>query len=399
MTLARRMSRIKPSAIRELLKVAERPDVLSFAGGLPAPEAFPAGAIARSYAAALAEDPGGALQYGSTEGYGPLRSWVVERMGQKGLALRVEQVLITAGSQQGIDLAARTLLDPGDLVVVESPSYLAALQAFQAQEASFAVVGTDEHGMKVDELERLLRQKRPKLIYLVPTFQNPRGTTLSLERRHALARLAMRFDVPILEDDPYAELRYSGEALPPIAALEPRAKVIYLSSFSKTLAPGLRVAWACGPEDLIRAMTVSKQSADLHTGTLAQRALVKLLEFFDYDGHIQSIRGLYRDRRDAMLASLESELPGATLTVPDGGLFIWARLPDGLDATALLDEAVREKVAFVPGAPFFPRDPDRSTMRLNFSNRPPELIRLGMARLGAVVARRLGTQVPRVATA
>ena len=387
MQLARRMSRLKPSAIREILKVAERPEVLSFAGGLPAPEAFPIEAIARAHAEALQHDGALALQYGPTEGYGPLRAWVAARLCSKGMAVRPEQVLITAGSQQGIDLAARILLEPGDTVVVESPSYLAALQTFDAQEAAFAVVGSDENGMRVDELELLLRRERPKLIYLVPTFQNPRGTTLSLERRQKLAQLATDHGVPVLEDDPYGELRYSGTELPPLLALEPRAPVIYLGTFSKTLAPGLRIGWAVSDEATVRALTVAKQAADLHTGTLSQRALGRMLSTFDYDGHIAGLRTLYGARRDAMLLELPRCLPpGSTWTRPDGGLFLWARLPGGLDAEALLADAVREKVAFVPGAPFYPRDPDRSSLRLNFSNRPPQLIAEGMRRLGACIA-------------
>jgi len=384
---ARRMSRIQPSAIREILKVTERPEVLSFAGGLPAPEAFPVEELARAHAEVLANEGASALQYATTEGFLPLRTWIAGRMAQRGMQVEHEHVLVTAGSQQGIDLTAKALLDPGDTVVVENPSYLAALQAFQAYEARFAVVGSDDHGMRVDELERLLRRMRPKLIYLVPTFQNPRGTTLSLERRVRVAQLAAEHGVPVLEDDPYNELRYSGDPLPAVAALDDRAPVIHLGSFSKTLAPGLRLGWAVASEEMIRAMTLAKQSADLHTGALAQRAVARLLASFDYDAHLRRIRALYAERCRVMIESLERNLPpGSEWTHPQGGLFVWASLPAGIDCGDLLVLAARANVAFVPGAPFFARDPQHNTMRLNFSNRSPELICEGMSRLGRLLS-------------
>ena len=391
LNLSRRMSLIKSSAIRELLKITERPDVLSFAGGLPAPEAFPVEAIARAHADVLAREGSAALQYSTTEGFAPLRAWIAARMETRGIRAAAANVLVTAGSQQGIDLVARVLLDPGDVVAVENPSYLAALQAFSSYEAELAVVGSDESGMRVDELEVLLRSRRVKLIYLVPTFQNPRGTTLSLERREKLAKLAHDHGVVVLEDDPYGDLRYGGKALPAIAAMEP--SVIHLSSFSKTLAPGFRLGWAVASEPMIRALTVAKQAADLHSGTLSQRAVSRLLETFDYDAHVAKVCALYGERLSVMLAALAQSFPaGSTWTRPEGGLFVWVRLPDGLDAQELLEEAMREKVAFVPGAPFYAADPVRSTLRLNFSNRPPELIADGMARLGACAVRRLTSQ-------
>src|SRR5207237_5674566 len=261
--LARRMSCVQAAAIREILKVTERPDVLSFAGGLPAPEAFPAGALARAHADVLANDAAAALQYGPTEGFGPLRAWVAERMMRRGLPAVPGQVLITAGSQQGIDLVGKALIDPGDTVVVEAPSYLAALQSFSTYEARFETVASDDEGMQVDALERVLRRKRAKLVYLVPTFQNPRGTTLSLERRARLARLSAECGVTVLEDDPYGELRYRGAALPPVAGIERDAPVIHLGSFSKTLAPGLRLGYAVADARTIRALTIAKQAADL----------------------------------------------------------------------------------------------------------------------------------------
>ncbi|MFN2546011.1 MAG: PLP-dependent aminotransferase family protein [Myxococcales bacterium] len=388
--LARRMSRVHTSPIREMLKVTERPDVLSFAGGLPAPEMFPVEAMARAHADVLAKEGASALQYGATEGFGPLRAWVAERMTQRGLACDPEQVLITAGSQQGIDLVGKALIDPGDVVVVEEPSYLAALQSFSIYDARFAVVGTDEEGMRVDQLEELLRQTRARFIYLVPNFQNPRGTTLTLARRLALVRLARDHRVAILEDDPYGELRYSGVALPPLAGLDRHAPVIHLGSFSKTLAPGLRLGYAIADEETVKALVIAKQAADLHTGVLSQRAVARMLETYDYERHLRELRGVYGERCAAMLASIERSFPkGTRYTRPDGGLFVWAELPTGIDAAQLLDDAMREKVAFVPGAPFYPHEPRRNTLRLNFSNRPPELIAKGMSIVGACAERRL----------
>ncbi len=388
--LARRMAKVQASVIREILKVTERPDVLSFAGGLPAPEAFPVEALARAHAEVLARDPAAALQYGSTEGYGPLRAWIAERMTRRGLPAVAEQVLVTAGSQQGIDLVGKTFVDPGDLVLVEAPSYLAALQTFSTYEARFEAVETDEEGMRVDALERRLREKRARLIYVVPNFQNPRGTTLGLSRRIRIAELAAEHGVTVLEDDPYAELRYRGEALPPIAGLVPQAHVIHLGTFSKTLAPGLRLGYVVADTRTLHALVIAKQAVDLHTGTLSQRAAARLLETFDYEAHLRFLRGLYAERLDAMLASIEHCFPpGTGWTRPEGGMFVWMQLPAGLDAQELLADAMRERVAFVPGAPFYPAEPRRDTLRLNFSNRPPALIAEGMARLGACVKARL----------
>ena len=388
--LARRMARVQASAIREILKVTERPDVLSFAGGLPAPEAFPVAALAKAHAEVLADDAASALQYGPTEGHGPLRAWVAERMTRRGLPAEPGQVLITAGSQQGIDLVGKALIDPGDLILVEAPSYLAALQTFSTYEARFLAVETDDEGMRVDALERSLRERRAKLIYVVPNFQNPRGTTLGLSRRMRIAQLAAEHGVTVLEDDPYAELRYRGEALPPIAGLEPSAPVIHLGTFSKTLAPGLRLGYLVADARTLGALVIAKQAADLHSGSLAQRAVARLLSTFDYDAHLRRLRRLYCERLEAMLASIEHCFPaGTTWTRPEGGMFVWVQLPGGLDAEDLLADAMRERVAFVPGAPFYPADPRRDTLRLNFSNRPPLLIAEGMARLGGCLRERL----------
>lgn len=384
--LARRMARIEASAIREILKVAERPDILSFAGGLPAPELFPIEALAEAHARVLAVDGAAALQYAATEGYGPLRDWIAARLRAIGIDADADRTLITTGSQQGIDLAARVLLDPGDRVAVENPSYLAALQAFGLAEACPVPIESDDDGLRVDDLARVHAAAPIRLIYIVPNFQNPRGTTLSLERRAALAAFAADHDVPILEDDPYRELRYDGAPMRPLAAFD-RAPVIHLGTFSKTLAPGLRVGWATGPAELVRAMTVAKQASDLHSSGLSQRAVAALFERFDYDDHLATLRRVYGGRRTAMLTALERHMPpGTRWTRPEGGMFTWLQLPGGLRAADLFDAALAAQVAFVPGGPFYAADARHDTLRLNFSNRPPEHIDDGIARLGRVVA-------------
>ncbi|RKG56305.1 PLP-dependent aminotransferase family protein [Corallococcus sp. AB011P] len=385
--LSQRMSRMKTSAVREILKIAERPDILSFAGGLPAPELFPVDVIAKAFEETFAREGRPALQYSTTEGFAPLREWIAGHLTRKGQHVHADQVLITSGSQQGLDLVGKILLDPGDLMVVEDPSYLAALQTFGGYEVEFATVRSDDAGMDTDDLAALLKKRVPKLLYVIPNFQNPKGTTLSLERRKALVRLAQEHRFVILEDDPYGELRFKGVHLPSLASLDDQGVVLSLSTFSKTLAPGLRLGWVTGPRPLLKSLTIAKQATDLHTATLAQRATARLLETFDYAGHIQALMPVYAERANAMLSALETHMPqGTKWTRPDGGMFLWVELPQGLDAATLLPRAVEQKVAFVPGAPFFANDQKPQFMRLNYSNRPPDLIAEGMRRLGSVIA-------------
>ncbi|MCI0569757.1 MAG: PLP-dependent aminotransferase family protein [Myxococcaceae bacterium] len=385
--LASRMSRMTTSAVREILKVAERPDVLSFAGGLPAPELFPVEAVARAHAEVLATDGAAALQYSVTEGYGPLREWISRLMERRGLRAPAGSILVTNGSQQGLDLVGKVLLNPGDVVAVENPSYLAALQVLGGYEVQLEPLASDDEGLDVEELEALLKSgRRPKLVYVVPNFGNPKGTRLSLTRRRRLVELAQAYRVPILEDDPYGELLFSGEPLPPLAALDELGVVITLSTFSKTLAPGLRVGWMVAPPSLLKGLTIAKQAADLHTGTLVQRATARLLEDFDYAGHVERIRSAYGERCHTMHEALREFMPeGTRWTRPDGGMFLWVELPEGFSARALFKEALAERVAFVPGDAFFVREPQDRFLRLNFSNRTPAFIREGMERLGRVV--------------
>jgi 2-aminoadipate transaminase len=387
------MSRMKASEVREILKVTEQPEVLSFAGGLPAPELFPVEALAEAHARVFAESGGQAMQYSTSEGFGPLRAWIAGRLRSQGVAATPERILITHGSQQGIDLVCKVLLDPGDEVVVENPSYLAALQVFGGYQATLVPVGSDNDGMDVDQLASVLRARRPKLVYLTPTFQNPRGTTLSLERRQRLVRLAHDHGVPVLEDDPYGELRYRGERLPSLAALAGQdGGAIYVSTFSKTLSPGIRLGWILASEEAIPALTIAKQAADLHTNTLLQRAVVRMLGTFDYEGHIGKIRLAYGQRCQAMLDALEREMPGdVRWTRPEGGLFVWCRLPTGIRGDVLLRAALKQKVAFVPGAAFYAAEPEHEYIRLNFSNRPPDLIAEGIARVARALAGERGT--------
>ena len=387
--LALRMSRMGASAVREILKVTERPEIDSFAGGLPAPEAFPVEALSRAVAEVFESEAGAALQYSTTEGYRPLREWIAARMRVRGVHASSDRVLITSGSQQGIDLVARILLDPGDAVVVENPCYLAALQTFSGAQARLVPVGSDEEGMRVDQVERAVKREAPKLIYVVSDFHNPKGTSLSMARREQLLAIARRYHVPILEDDPYGELRYRGTPLPTLASMDDDGLVIYLSTFSKTISPGVRIGWVVAPEELISSLVVAKQSIDLHTGTLMQHAVSRMLASFDYPSHLGRLRSLYGARCEAMLQALETYFPPtARWTHPEGGLFVWAELPRSVNGEELLREAIAERVAFVPGGPFFAHRPKENFIRLNFSNRPPEVIHAGIERLGGVLKAR-----------
>jgi 2-aminoadipate transaminase len=383
--LAHRMADMPPSAVREILKVAERPDILSFAGGLPAPELFPVDEIAAAHAEVLLQNGRSALQYSTTEGFGPLREWIAAHLRHRGIAARADELLITSGSQQGIDLVARVFLDPGDVVLVESPTYLAAIQAFAAYQVRLIAVPSDDDGMQVDRLPALIAAHQPKLIYLVPSFQNPKGTTLPPARRAALVEIAAQHQVAILEDDPYGELSFAGPPPRPVAAGSP-GNVLYLGTFSKTLAPGLRIGWLWGDARIVRKATIAKQAADLHTATLAQRATSALLARFDYEGHVARIRDVYRERCQTMLGALAAHTPaGCRWIEPTGGMFVWLQLPEGIDADALLTAAIERRVAFVPGSAFFVDQVRRDFVRLNFSNQPPPSIVEGMRRFGEVI--------------
>jgi 2-aminoadipate transaminase len=390
---AERMSRMPVSAIREILKVTEQPEIISFAGGLPAPELFPVAAIAQAHAEVFAEEGPAALQYSTTEGCHSLREWIARRMQQRGINATADNVLITTGSQQGIDLVGKVFLDPGDAVVVENPCYLAALQSFSGQEASFISIDSDDEGMRVDQLENVLMTSRPKLIYIVSEFSNPKGTTLPLERRQKLIELSARHRVPILEDNPYSELRYAGERLEPIAAMDAmdmNGLVIHISTFSKTLSPGMRLGWLIAPEEIFQMVVTAKQAADLHTSTIEQLAAAQLLKTFDFDGHVRHLCSIYGERCQTMLSAMDRYFPAeARWTRPEGGLFLWVELPERISAEILFQEALGERVAFVPGTSFFACHAKLNFMRLNFSNQQPEMIEEGIKRIAGVLKRSL----------
>jgi 2-aminoadipate transaminase len=393
---ASRVAGMKPSAIRELLKLTQRPEIISFAGGMPAPELFPRERFKEATDRVLEQRGEIALQYSTTEGWPELRQMISRHVSRYGISVEADDVLITTGSQQALDLVGKLLIDIGDRVVVGAPTYLGALQAFGAYQPVFLNVPLDADGMTVDVIEAILKQS-PSFIYVLPNFQNPAGVTLSLERRMALVRLARKSGVPLVEDDPYGQLRYEGEHLPPLYALDAelaasdggRGNVIYMSTFSKTLAPGLRLAWVIAPRPVLNKLNQLKQGADLHTSTLVQMIAFEVAQGGFLDKHIQMLRNVYRERRDAMLGALDSFMPpDVSWSSPQGGLFLWAQLPEGMDSQEVFSEAIKEEVAFVPGAAFFAEpDAGHRYMRLNFSNAPPEQIREGIRRLGSCLSR------------
>ncbi|MEU9030669.1 PLP-dependent aminotransferase family protein [Streptomyces sp. NPDC048383] len=386
--LAARTADVGGSPVREILALTARPDVISFAGGLPAPELFDAEGIRAAYDAVLRESPRQVLQYSTTEGDPSLRSAVAARLTTRGLPTDPEDLLITGGSQQGLSLLASALLEPGDIVLVEDPTYLAALQCFGLAGARIIPVPTDADGIVPDALDALVAAERPKLLYLVPNFQNPTGRTLPLARRRAVAEVAAQHGLWVIEDDPYGELRFSGEPVQWIAGCAgAEDRTVLLSSFSKVMAPGLRLGWLRGPAALRRACVIAKQSADLHTSTVDQAAAARYLADCDLDTHLATVRDAYRERRDALLAGLADALPtDSSWNRPDGGMFLWARLPSGHDATALLRRAVARNVAYVPGAPFFVGNPDPATMRLSFTTHTPAEIADGLTRLAKALS-------------
>jgi len=391
---ARRTEQIRSSAIREILKLTQAPDVISFAGGLPAPESFPIEAIRDAADHVLTEIGAKALQYYPTEGYSQLREMICDLIAEQGVQLSLENVLITSGSQQALDLLGKVFINRGDHILVESPSYLGALQAFNAYGVEYISVPFDDEGMRADALAEALRSG-PKFIYLIPNFQNPTGITMSLKRRKEIIELAERFGVPIIEDDPYGKLRYEGEHIPSLLALDSQYRnesksyngnVIYLSTFSKTLAPGLRMAWITAPAEVIRKFVIGKQGADLHSPTFNQFLTYEAAKDGALNKYIERTRQIYGERRLVMLEALEASFPEEVRwTRPEGGMFLWVTLPEGMNAREILGKAIERKVAFVPGEYFHPNGGGENTMRLNFSNASPENIRQGIARLGDVL--------------
>jgi DNA-binding transcriptional MocR family regulator len=382
---ADRMQKLRTSDIREILRVTERPSVISFAGGLPGANTFPVEELKAVALDVLEKEGARALQYFTSEGHPVLREQIAHRMRERqGAAVSADEILVTAGSQQGLDLVAKAFLTPGDEVLCESPTYLGFIQAVQVFEPAFVEVPTDDQGMRIEALEdALARCRRPRLIYVVPDFQNPSGRCWSLPRRRGLLEVARHHGIPVVEDSPYVEIRFEGEALPSLNALDGHGQVIQLGTFSKIFCPGLRLAWVSAPGEVLQRFVPLKQAADLHTATLNQMLLVAYLERYDINAAIERIRDVYRARRDTMIAALERELPaGACFTRPRGGLFIWMELPEMVSARRLLARCLERDVAFVPGDCFFPGGGHANTLRLNFSNMPEERIAEGIARLG-----------------
>ncbi|WP_188270824.1 MULTISPECIES: PLP-dependent aminotransferase family protein [unclassified Streptomyces] len=383
-----RLADVGPSPVREILALTARPEVINFAGGLPAPELFDVEGLRAAYDRALTENPQYALQYSTTEGDPELRTAVAARLTARDLPTEADDLLVTTGSQQALTLLTTALVEPGSVVLVEDPCYLAALQTFGFAGARIVPVPTDDQGIIPEALEEIAVREQPTLLYLVPTFQNPTGRTLPAERRHAVATAAARHGFWIVEDDPYGELRYEGERVPFVAA-DPVAadRTALIGSFSKVMAPGLRLGYLRAPAGLRRACVIAKQAADLHTSTIDQAAAARYLRDSDLDAHVAVIRAAYQERRDAMLDGLAGALPeGSRWNRPEGGMFIWATLPAGYDATTLLATAVGHEVAYVPGAPFFCGEPDPGAMRLSFTTHSADEIREGLRRLSKIFA-------------
>jgi len=381
--LADRARGMQSSAIREILKITERAEVISFAGGLPAPATFPVEEMRLAFDKVLAERGREALQYSATEGYAPLREWIAKRVGTPDAPVSADDVLIVSGSQQGLDLIAKVLVDPADRILVETPTYLGALQAFSVFSPQYVSVASDADGLLPEAMDESMRGA--KFLYCLPNFQNPTGRLLPLERRRQLVERARELDLLILEDDPYGELSYEGEHLPAIRSLAPE-RTVYMGSFSKVLAPGLRIGYVIAPPALRAKLVQAKQATDLHTATLSQQAVYEVVKDGFLDTHIPTIRALYRDQCQAMLAALEHHMPqGVRWNQPRGGMFLWVDLPRGVDAIAVLARAVEDNVAFVPGAPFYAANPVAECLRLAFVTVPPPRIEVGVERLARVI--------------
>ncbi|MFB7611387.1 aminotransferase-like domain-containing protein [Streptomyces gardneri] len=385
---ASRLAGVASSPVRDILALTARPEVISFAGGLPAPELFDVVGIRAAYDRVLAEIPRQALQYSTTEGDPELRTAVAARLTDRDLPTDPDDLLITTGSQQALTLLTTALVEPGGVVLVEDPCYLAALQTFAFAGARVVPVPTDDQGIIPAALEEIAAREKATLLYIIPTFQNPTGRTLPAERRAAVAEAAARHGFWIVEDDPYGELRYDGDRVPAIAAdLTAADRTVLLGSFSKVMAPGLRLGFLRAPAGLRRACVIAKQAADLHTSSIDQAAAARYLRDSDLDAHVAGMRAAYQERRDAMLEGLPAALPeGSRWNRPEGGMFIWVNLPDGHDATALLKTAVGHEVAYVPGAPFFSGEPDPGAVRLSFTTHSAEEIREGLRRLAKTFA-------------
>ena len=382
-----RADQLQSSFIREILKITQQPEIISFAGGLPSPLTFPVDEMKIAFDKVLETNGKVALQYGPTDGYLPLRQWIADSLSTNGAKIIPEQVLMTSGSQQALDLLGKVLIDEGSRVLVETPSYLGALQAFSVYRPEFKSVDTDEHGLVPSSLDPVAAGAR--LLYALPNFQNPTGRTLSVERRLELVETCARLGLPLIEDDPYGALSYKGDPLPKMVAMNPEG-VIYMGSFSKVLTPGIRLGYVVAPLPLVRRLELAKQAADLHTSQLTQMVVHEVIKDGFLEQHIPKIRTLYGNQCQVMLDAMAQYFPaGVEWTKPEGGMFIWVTLPKHIDAMKLLDEAIAQKVAFVPGSPFYANEPETNTLRLSFVTVPPERIRTGIEILGKLIAAKI----------
>ena len=391
-TFANRMDRLKGSAVRELMALTARPEVISFAGGMPAPELFPVEGVKEAACAVLDEMGRKALQYAPTEGYVPLREQIVKRMEERlHIKTDIDHVLITSGSQQGLDFSARVFLNPGDVILVESPSYVGALNAFNACEPTYVEVPTDDYGMIPEELERILETtENVKLIYVIPDFQNPSGKTWSMKRREHFMELVNKYEIPVIEDNPYGDLRFEGEYLPSLKSMDTKDLVIFLGTLSKVFCPGLRIGWVCANEAVLAKYNFVKQGADLQVSSFDQMLASKFMDMYDLNEHVEKIKAVYKVRRDLMLKTMEETFPeGVTWTHPEGGLFTWVTLPEGVDAGKIAPKLLEQNVAYVPGGAFYPYPGKENHFRLNYSNATEENLVEGIKRIGAVLTAEL----------
>ena len=382
-----RVKNIKASEIREILKLTQRPEIISFAGGLPAPELFPIEALKTVSVKVLETMGKEALQYSTTEGYDPLRVKIAERMARVGITATKDDILITNGSQQGLDFSGKVFINPGDYVLCESPSYLGAINAFKAYECEFKEIETDAEGMNIAHLEQVIQATpKAKFIYVIPDFQNPSGRTWSTERRKGLVEIANRFNMVIIEDNPYGELNFEEQTYNAVKSYDTEGRVIYLGTFSKTFSPGIRIGWVLASPEILNKYIMVKQGADLQSSSISQRELNMYLDMYDFDAHIASIKSVYKKRRDLMMSTIKAEFPEQVKYImPTGGLFAWVELPKHIDTRKVLEVAIQNLVAFVPGGSFFPNGGQENFMRLNFSNMPEEKIVEGIQRLGKIL--------------
>ena len=381
---AKRMAGMQASAVREILKVTQRPEVISFAGGLPAPELFPVEEIGKVCQEVCAAEGRKVLQYATTEGRPTLRAKIADRMNRKYKShLKAENILITTGSQQNLDMAGKIFFDEGDVVLMESPTYLAAINAFKAYQPVFKEVPTDEKGMIPEELDKILAETpRAKLIYVIPDFQNPTGICWSLERRQKFMEIVNKYNIPVLEDNPYGELRYEGETLPSLQSMDTKDLVMAMGTFSKTFCPGLRIGWLAAPTTLMKEFVKVKQSADLHTSAFDQAIIDRYMDEYSLDDHVAEINKLYKHRRDLLLKTMEETFTdGTTWTHPEGGLFLWLTFPEGVSARKVFDKCIEKNVAGVLGEFFYPNNKNDRHMRINYSNMPDDRIVGGVKRM------------------